>query len=99
MLIIGIILTLLVILIALPLRYDEASVFDSTDTVPQGLVMTIENPYFDDKVTFLKKSAETGGAYTLLEIELGHGGGNTPRYHRRFSEAFIAVEGLLGVEL
>lgn len=101
LLIIGIIVSLLIviILIALPLRYDEESLFEDVDTVPEGLVRTIENPYFDDRVTFLKKSAETAGAYTLLEIELGPGGGNTPHYHRRFSETFIAIDGVLGVEL
>jgi hypothetical protein len=29
-----------------------------------------ENPVFGDKATFLKTADETGGAYTLLEIEL-----------------------------
>lgn len=65
---------------------------------PENLIREIYNPVFDDTVTFLKFSAETGGAYTLLEIDLAAGGGNATHLHNRFSETFIAIEGDLGVE-
>ena len=50
-----------------------------------------ENPVIGDRVTFLKSSEETNGAYTLLEIELIAKGGNALHYNRSFSETFTAV--------
>ncbi|HEX8529977.1 MAG TPA: cupin domain-containing protein [Cytophagales bacterium] len=55
------------------------------------------NPVIGDKLVFLKTARETGGAYTLVEIELAAGGGNMPHIHRAFSETFIPLEGTLGV--
>ena len=66
---------------------------------PTDLIRTIYNPVFDDTVTFKRFSYETGGEYTLLEIDLAPGGGNAMHYHNRFTETFIAVEGELGVDL
>jgi quercetin dioxygenase-like cupin family protein len=67
--------------------------------------MTIEqkrrfyHPLQKDYVTFLETSAETGGARTLLEVELAPGGGNGTHYHRSFSERFEVVSGELSVEV
>lgn len=58
-----------------------------------------ENPLIKDKVTLLKSSRETNGAYTLLEVELEAGGGNTLHYHVNFKEEFTAVEGVLSIGL
>ncbi|MBD0258840.1 MAG: cupin domain-containing protein [Cytophagales bacterium] len=58
-----------------------------------------ENPTIGDKAVFLQTSAETGGAYTLLEIELAAGGGNPLHAHRTYTETFIPVEGELEVQL
>jgi quercetin dioxygenase-like cupin family protein len=58
-----------------------------------------ENPTIGDKAVFLQTSAETGGAYTLLEVELAPGGGNPPHTHRTYTETFIPVEGELEVQL
>jgi mannose-6-phosphate isomerase-like protein (cupin superfamily) len=55
------------------------------------------NPVIGDKLLFLKTARETGGAYTLVEIELAPGGGNMPHIHRAFSETFIPLEGTLQV--
>jgi mannose-6-phosphate isomerase-like protein (cupin superfamily) len=55
------------------------------------------NPVIGDKLVFLKTSRETGGAYTLVEIELAPGGGNIPHIHGTFSETFIPLEGTLQV--
>ncbi|MFT3826933.1 MAG: cupin domain-containing protein [Chitinophagaceae bacterium] len=58
-----------------------------------------ENPLIKDKVTLLESSRETGGAYTLVEVELEAGGGNPLHYHTTFNEEFTALEGVLGVQL
>lgn len=57
-----------------------------------------ENPLIKDKVTVLKSSADTNGEYVLVEVELLAGGGNDMHYHTSFSEEFIAVEGVLGID-
>jgi quercetin dioxygenase-like cupin family protein len=58
-----------------------------------------ENPVSGEKAVFLKTSAETGGAYTLVEIELAPGGGVPPHAHRTYAETFIPVEGELEVQV
>lgn len=58
-----------------------------------------ENPLIKDKVTLLKSSRETGGVYTLVEVQLEPGGGNSMHYHTTFTEEFTPVEGVLGVDL
>jgi len=58
-----------------------------------------ENPLIKDKVTIIKSSQETNGAYTLVEVELEPGGGNPLHYHTTFSEEFTTVKGVLGVQL
>lgn len=57
------------------------------------------NPIYKDKVTVLKSSNETGGLYSLGELEVYPGGGNTPHFHTAFEETFTAVQGELGVML
>jgi mannose-6-phosphate isomerase-like protein (cupin superfamily) len=73
-----------------------------TATQPQARPQTAGrkvylNPVIGDKLVFLKTSRETGGAYTLVEIELAPGGGNIPHIHGTFSETFIPLEGTLQV--
>ncbi len=58
-----------------------------------------ENPLIKDKVTLLKSSQETNGAYTLLEVALEVGGGNDLHYHTSFNEEFTALEGTLSIGL
>src|SRR5262245_20393664 len=55
------------------------------------------NPHVKDKVTFLRTSKETDGKYTLLEVELGPGGGTPLHAHTSFDEEFTAVDGVLGI--
>ena len=57
-----------------------------------------ENPVFGDKATFLKTADETGGAYTLLEIELAPGGGNSLHTHSEFTETFRTIQGPLTLQ-
>jgi quercetin dioxygenase-like cupin family protein len=57
-----------------------------------------ENPVFGDKATFLKTADETGGAYTLIEIELAPGGGNSLHTHTQFTETFRPKEGPITLE-
>ena len=47
----------------------------------------------------LKSSWETAGVYSLGELEVSPGGGNSPHIHNAFDETFTAVKGLLGVAL
>ena len=55
------------------------------------------NPAFKDKATILKTSEETGGLYSLGELEVLPGGGNYMHTHSAFEETFTAVKGILGV--
>jgi mannose-6-phosphate isomerase-like protein (cupin superfamily) len=48
---------------------------------------------------FLETSEESGGARTLIEIELAPDGGNTPHYHLNYDEHFEVLEGALEVQL
>ena len=57
------------------------------------------NPVYKDKVTMLKTSTETGGSYSLGELEVSPGGGNSFHIHTAFDETFTAVKGVLGVAL
>lgn len=57
----------------------------------------IYNPVQKDTATFLKTSEETGGEYTLAEVEVAPGGGTRPHYHKTYAEHFEVVEGTLVV--
>jgi quercetin dioxygenase-like cupin family protein len=57
------------------------------------------NPLVKDKITFIKTAKETGGEYTLLEVELAPGGGTPMHAHTSFDEEFIPVEGTLGIRV
>ena len=41
------------------------------------------HPIQKDNATFLETSEETGGEYSLIEVEVAPGGGNNPHYHKR----------------
>ena len=56
---------------------------------------TFANPAINDAATFIKTSAETNGAYTLIEIDLGKSEGPPLHYHRAFTETFEVKEGVL----
>ena len=64
-----------------------------------ALARTISNLIQRDTVTFLKTVAETGGALTLVEVELAPGGGNGLHYHTAFTERFAVIKGALGIQL
>ncbi|TVQ46841.1 MAG: cupin domain-containing protein [Saprospirales bacterium] len=102
--ILWVVLALLILFIVYAIYAFNVSIevdddFDLGLDTPPNLIRQIYNPAFDDTVTFAKFSYETEGAYTLLEIDLAPGGGNTTHLHRRFSETFIPIQGTLGVEL
>ena len=46
-----------------------------------------------DRVTCKALAAETGGAYTLLELHTAPGGGSAPHIQRHEDEAFFVLEG------
>lgn len=58
---------------------------------------TYYNPLNGEYTKILESSADTNGAYSLLEVLLMPGGGNPPHYHTRFTEEFFAVQGSLGL--
>ena len=55
------------------------------------------HPLQKDYATFLKTSEETGGEYTLIEVEVAPGGGNAPHYHKTYDERFEVLKGTLEV--
>lgn len=57
------------------------------------------HPGQKDYATFLKTSEETGGALTLIEVEVAPGGGTPPHYHKTYDERFEVVEGALEVQV
>jgi mannose-6-phosphate isomerase-like protein (cupin superfamily) len=57
------------------------------------------NPVIGDKATLIKTSDDTRGEYTLMEVVVAPGGGNTPHIHETFSEKFTVIEGRLSVTL
>jgi quercetin dioxygenase-like cupin family protein len=58
---------------------------------------TYYNPLNGEYTRILESSADTNGAYSMLEVYLMPGGGNPPHYHTRFTEEFFAVTGKLGL--
>lgn len=59
----------------------------------------IVNPLIKDRVRFIKTAQESGGVYTEVEVTLMPDGGTPLHFHRKFSEGFTAIEGILGLEL
>ncbi len=57
----------------------------------------LENPIYKDKAIIVKTCQETGGAYSLGELEIAPGGGNGLHRHSAFTETFTALKGRLGV--
>jgi len=55
------------------------------------------SPVQQEAATFLETSEETGGEYTLIEMEVGPGGGPAPHYHRSYDEHFEVLQGTLEV--
>lgn len=68
-----------------------------TTGIPASKERRYYHPEQKDYATFLKTSEETGGEYTLIEIEVAPGGGNDPHYHRTYEEHFEVLEGELEV--
>lgn len=59
----------------------------------------IYNPIQKDTVVFLKTKQDTGGEYTLVQVELAPGGGVGLHYHKTYSEKFTCTEGEVQVQL
>lgn len=62
-------------------------------------IRKIYNPIQKDYVTFLQTSADTKGAFTLVEVELAPHGGVGLHYHKTYAEYFECMEGTLQVQL
>lgn len=63
-----------------------------------GTPKIYHNPINGEYTKILESAADTNGEYTFLEVSLMPGGGNPPHYHTKFTEEFIAVKGLLGIQ-
>jgi len=59
----------------------------------------IYSPVQQDAAIFIETSEESGGARTLLDIELAPGGGNALHRHLTYAERFTCVEGELTVRV
>jgi quercetin dioxygenase-like cupin family protein len=59
----------------------------------------IHNPVQRDAATFLETSAESGGARTLVELEVAPGGRVTPHEHTTYTEYFAVHRGRLTVRV
>lgn len=62
------------------------------------VVTTYHNPLNGEYTKILQSAEQTVGDYSLLEVCLKPGGGNPVHYHKRFTEEFLAVKGLLGIQ-
>ena len=60
---------------------------------------TFFNPVINDTATFIKTSAETAGAYSLVEIDLYKSDGPPLHFHKSFSEKFEVIEGTLYLQV
>jgi quercetin dioxygenase-like cupin family protein len=59
----------------------------------------IHNPIQRDAATFLETSEETGGARTLVELEIAPGGRVNPHEHTTYTEYFAVHRGRLTVRV
>lgn len=46
-----------------------------------------------DLVTILRTGAETGGAFSVMEVSVSPGNGTPPHVHRRDDETFLVMDG------
>ena len=82
------------------LRGEGAVSESETGTKRNGhdeMKKTIFNPIFNDSVTFVQTSAETGGKRTAIEVTLMPKGRNVLHCHL-YTERFAAIDGNLGLE-
>jgi mannose-6-phosphate isomerase-like protein (cupin superfamily) len=78
--------------------HEERSVPLSRPGAPRaGASRRYYHPLPKDYATFLKTSEETGGEYTLIEVEVAPEGGTELHYHKTYDEHFEVVEGTLEV--
>ena len=60
---------------------------------------SIYNPIQKDSAEFIKTVKETGGAYTLIRVEVASGGGNGLHFHKTYDETFECISGVLKVQV
>lgn len=60
---------------------------------------TLYNPVIKDTTTFIHLAAETGNAYTEVEVTLMPGGGTPLHYHKQYAETFQVSDGELTITL
>jgi quercetin dioxygenase-like cupin family protein len=57
------------------------------------------NPVIGDKASLIRSAEETKGEYTLFQIEVLPGGGNSLHVHEIYTERFDVVQGELSLQL
>jgi mannose-6-phosphate isomerase-like protein (cupin superfamily) len=62
---------------------------------PEAAARRIYSPVQKDGAVFLETAAESGGARTVLEIDVAPGGGNRPHRHLTLDEHFEVLRGTL----
>lgn len=98
-------LAVLIILAPFLMFWSLGAPFSKADSAyynmapPENLNRTIYNGLARHHTTFVRKSDETGGEYTLLEIKLEPGGSNAAHFHQQFAEEFTGVQGQTGVHV
>ena len=58
-----------------------------------------ENSTIKDRVMLIESSNDTGGAFTLIEVELQPGSGNLLHFHTKLAQKFTAIKGELVMEM
>jgi quercetin dioxygenase-like cupin family protein len=58
-----------------------------------------ENSIIKDRVMLVESSNETGGAYTLIEVQLQPGSGNQLHYNTSLAKKFTAIKGELALDM
>ena len=57
------------------------------------------NPVINDTATFVETSEESNGRHTIAEIELYQSSGPPLHYHNAFAEKFVALEGIMHIQV
>lgn len=66
---------------------------------PAGLPRKISSTLGGYAMEFIKTPEETNGQYLEVEVIMKPKGGNDMHYHTTFTEEFIVVEGVLGIQV
>jgi quercetin dioxygenase-like cupin family protein len=75
------------------------SAYDAHQNLNSPRKRIFVNPVIGDRAILVKSGEETDGEYTLFQIEVAAGGGNTLHIHKTYNETFKVLDGELSVQL